>query len=62
MQPNVKQKEFDTQAAMHEHSLGRPGKKLHEVTLPVDFDALRFGDVDGGMHPATAGAKLPGNS
>ena len=46
IQPNVKPKEFDTQAAMHEHSLGRPGKKLHEVTLPVDFDALRFADVD----------------
>lgn len=35
-----------TQATMQEHSLGRSGKKLHEVTLPVDFDALRFADVD----------------
>ena len=34
------------QAAMHEQSMGRPGKKLHEVTLPVDLDALTCADFD----------------
>ena len=48
MQLNVKQKEFDTRRlpCMQEQSLGRPGKKLHEVSLPVEFDALRFADFD----------------
>ena len=26
--------------------MGRPGKKLHEVTLPVDLDALTCADFD----------------
>lgn len=34
------------QSAMHEQSMGRPGKKLHEVTLPVDLDALTCADFD----------------
>ena len=34
------------QSAMHEQSVGRPGKKLHEVTLPVDLDALTCADFD----------------
>ena len=34
------------QAAMHEQSMGRPGKKEHEVTLPVDVDALMCADFD----------------
>ena len=34
------------QAAMHEQSMGRPGKKLHEVALPVDADALMCADFD----------------
>ena len=34
------------QSAMHEQSMGRPGKKLHEVILPVDLDALTCADFD----------------
>ena len=34
------------QSAMHEQSMGRPGKKLHEVTLPVDLEALMCADYD----------------
>ena len=34
------------QSAMHEQSMGRPGRKLHEVTLPVDLDALTCADFD----------------
>ena len=33
-------------AAMHEQSMGRPGKKEHEVRLPVDADALTCADFD----------------
>ena len=34
------------QAAMHEQSMGRPGKKDYEVRLPVDADALTCADFD----------------
>ena len=34
------------QAAMHEQSMGRPGKRLHEVSLPLDADALMCADLD----------------
>ena len=34
------------QSAMHEQSMGRPGNRLHEVTLPVDTDALICRDPD----------------
>ena len=34
------------QAAMHEQSMGRPGKKDYEVRLPVDADALTRADFD----------------
>ena len=34
------------QAATHEQSMGRPGKRLHEVSLPVDADALMCADFD----------------
>ena len=34
------------QAAMHEQSMGRPGKKEYEVSLPVDADALTCADFD----------------
>ena len=34
------------QAAMHEQSMGRPGKKEHEMILPVDVDALMCADFD----------------
>ena len=33
-------------AAMHEQSMGRPGKKEYEVRLPVDADALTCADFD----------------
>ena len=34
------------QAAMHEQSMGRPGKKLHEMHVPMDVDALMCADLD----------------
>ena len=34
------------QAAMHEQSMGRPGKKDYEVSLPIDADALTCADFD----------------
>ena len=34
------------QAAMHEQSMGRPGKKQYEVSLPIDADALTCADFD----------------
>ena len=34
------------QAAMHEQSMGRPGKQEYEVSLPVDTDALTCADFD----------------
>ena len=34
------------QAAMHEQSMGRPGKRLHEMSLPLDADALMCADFD----------------
>ena len=34
------------QAAMHEQSTGRPGKKEYEVRLPIDADALMCADFD----------------
>ena len=40
-------------AAMHEQSMGRPGKKEHEVRLPVDADALTYALLtldQNGMH------------
>ena len=34
------------QAAMHEQSMGRPGKKQYEVSLPIDANALTCADFD----------------
>ena len=34
------------QAAMHEQSMGRPGKKDFEVSLPIDADALTCADFE----------------